>query len=249
MQKDRERLKKYLSGNGIEIGALQNPMDLTGLDVSVKYVDRCSAEELREHYPELNAMNLVSPDVIADAHSLTTIKDNSLDFIIANHLLEHLANPIEALQNWQQKLRAGGVIFLALPDKRYTFDKERALTTTEHVMHDFELRDTERAPLDKEHYLDWAQHVNGKKGAEREARAQELIDMEYAIHFHVWTDETFSKLLKTILSQHLLELEILDQADTYPAEKEFIFIIKKKGVTTNKGGSILSKIKSFFRKS
>jgi SAM-dependent methyltransferase len=248
MQKDRERLKKYLSGNGIEIGALQNPMDLAGLDVSVKYVDRCSAEELREHYPELKTMNLVSPDIIADAHSLVGIKDNSLDFIIANHLLEHLANPIEALQNWQQKLRPGGVIFLALPDKRYTFDKERALTTTEHVMSDFKLSAAERAPLDKEHYLDWAQHVNGKKGGEREARAQELIDMEYAIHFHVWTDETFGKLLNSILSQHLQELEILDQADTNPAEKEFIFIIKKKGINTSVKASFLSKIKSFFSK-
>jgi predicted SAM-dependent methyltransferase len=60
----------------------------------VKYVDRLNVTELRKHYPELDHVNLVPVDIIDDGESLPSFKDESLDFIIANHILEHSAKPL-----------------------------------------------------------------------------------------------------------------------------------------------------------
>jgi ubiquinone/menaquinone biosynthesis C-methylase UbiE len=40
------------------------------------------------------------------------LADSSQDFVIANHLLEHLPDPIGALKEWYRVLRAGGTLFL-----------------------------------------------------------------------------------------------------------------------------------------
>ena len=38
-------------------------------------------------------------DVVDDAQTLATFPDESVDFVIANHVLEHLEDPIGALEN------------------------------------------------------------------------------------------------------------------------------------------------------
>jgi SAM-dependent methyltransferase len=37
------------------------------------------------------------------------------DFIFSSHCLEHLTNPVQALEHWAGRLRPGGVLFLYLP--------------------------------------------------------------------------------------------------------------------------------------
>lgn len=43
------------------------------------------------------------------------------DFVFSSHCLEHLINPVLALEHWKSRLRPGGVLFLYLPhpDMRY----------------------------------------------------------------------------------------------------------------------------------
>jgi SAM-dependent methyltransferase len=43
------------------------------------------------------------------------------DFIFSSHCLEHLENPVAALEHWKDRLKPGGVLFLYLPhpDMRY----------------------------------------------------------------------------------------------------------------------------------
>lgn len=48
-----------------------------------------------------------------DAYKLP--KYDELDYIFSSHCLEHLENPIHALEYWKTKLRSGGVMFLYLP--------------------------------------------------------------------------------------------------------------------------------------
>lgn len=85
--------KIYLHGNGIEIGALHNPLWKTD-DVKVRYVDIMSVDDLRLQYPELSNYNLVPVDIIDNGEKLEKVNDESLDFIICNHMLEHCENPI-----------------------------------------------------------------------------------------------------------------------------------------------------------
>lgn len=43
------------------------------------------------------------------------------DYVFSSHCLEHLEDPIAALEHWQSRLRPGGVLFLYLPhpDMKY----------------------------------------------------------------------------------------------------------------------------------
>src|SRR6185436_2198523 len=114
----------FLRGDGIEIGALHQPLPVPAL-ARVKYVDRMTAVELRRQYEELAGQPLVETDIIDNGEQLTTIGDRTQDFVIANHFLEHCQNPVQTFHNLFRVLKAGGVVYLAVPDKRFTFDVDR----------------------------------------------------------------------------------------------------------------------------
>ena len=187
----------FLRGDGIEIGALHQPLSLP-TSARVKYVDRMTTTELRRHYEELADSPLVEPDIIDDGERLTTIEENTQDFVIANHFIEHCQNPILTLQNLFRVLRAGGVLYMAVPDKRFTFDVDRPCTTIEHLTRDF----AEGPEWSKrQHFEEWSRLVNKRAD---EAQVQEemrrLIDTDFSIHFHVWAAAELLELI-TVLRQ------------------------------------------------
>jgi ubiquinone/menaquinone biosynthesis C-methylase UbiE len=63
-------------------------------------------EKLRASYSTVG--NIRAPDIITDIQSITGIDDSSQDFIIANHVLEHLEDPLRALASIARVLRGGG---------------------------------------------------------------------------------------------------------------------------------------------
>lgn len=175
---------RFLLGSGIEIGGLQRPL-MVGKNAQVKYVDRMPVSELRRHYPELASVPLVEVDIIDDGERLAAIKDLSQDFVIANHFIEHCQNPILAFTNMLRVLKNGGVIYLAIPDKRFTFDRHRPDTPIDHLVKDYE-----QGPewSKSQHYIEWSRYVNHlREDVEILARAQQLMRMDYSIHFHVWS--------------------------------------------------------------
>jgi SAM-dependent methyltransferase len=94
------------------------------------------AQELREHYPELNGLPLEEVDILDDGERLGTISDGSLDFVIANHFLEHCKDPLLTLSYFARVLRPGGIVYLAVPDKRHTFDVDRPVTSLDNLFRD-----------------------------------------------------------------------------------------------------------------
>ena len=135
---DRESIASmYLRGEGIKIGALHNPL-LLPQSAKIKYVDRMSLPDLRKQYPELGSKELVDVDILDDGELLATIKDSTQDFVIANQFLEHCQNPIGAIRNMLRVLKEGGVLYLSIPDKRYSFDADRPVTSIEHLLKDYQ---------------------------------------------------------------------------------------------------------------
>jgi SAM-dependent methyltransferase len=188
----RKLASKYLSGDGIEIGALHSPLKVPSA-AKVRYVDRMSVADLRKQYPELSRCKLVEVDIIDNGENLTSIDDNSLDFVIANHMIEHCQEPIGTMQQFLRVLKPGGVLYMAVPDKRYTFDFDRPLTTIEHLVRDYR----DGAVLSKiQHSEEWCRLVQKVPDAEISSSVNNLISMDYSIHFHVWTKEEFIKLLQ-----------------------------------------------------
>jgi SAM-dependent methyltransferase len=225
----RRSFSHFLRGAGIEIGALHQPLDLKGLPISqIRYVDRMEVSELRRHYSELSGYQFVPVHVLDDGETLATFADASLDFIIVNHFIEHTHNPIGTLRNWLAKLRPSGIIFMAVPDKRRTFDAERPLTPLDHLAADDAQAPSEREPCDYDHYLEYARLVDKQIGAQTELHAQRLIATNYSIHFHTFVAATFAEMLRYAQEQCALPFEIAAYADTLPESDEFLFILRKK---------------------
>lgn len=210
----------HIKGHGIEIGAAQLPVKLPK-KASVKYVDIFTADELRKAWPQdYMKLDIVEIDVVDDAEKLSKFKTNSLDFIIANHFLEHCLDPIGTLINMTKKLRKDGVLFFAIPDKRYTFDKDRKITPYSHL--EAEYKDKDKSFL-VEHTEDFVKLGEKHKGNINK-RVKELIDSEYRIHYHVWTQNEMYELFTRASHDFSLKLEITAMVKN---GHEVIFILKK----------------------
>lgn len=195
----------FLRGEGIEIGALHKPL-LMPPAARVTYVDRMSAEGLRTHYPELKDLPLVDPEIIDDGETLSRMEAASQDFVVACHFFEHCQNPVITLRNFVRVLKPDGVLFLVVPDKLYTFDKERPSTTIEHIVRDFE---EGPAWSREDHYREYARLVDHAPAGEVEtARVQLLMDMDYSIHFHVWTKGEMLELLYALKDKYAFGYEV-----------------------------------------
>jgi SAM-dependent methyltransferase len=214
--------RRFVKGSGIEIGALHNPLRVPR-SVDVRYVDRMTVPELREHYPELERERLVEVDVIDDGERLDSIADGSQDFVVANHFLEHSQDPVGALGNMFRVLRVGGILYLALPDKRFTFDSKRPPTPLEHVLADH--RDGPEGSR-RSHYEEWARLVDGVPETEVQGHVESLLDRDYSIHFHVWTQADALELVAALRRELGLafDLEVAVRNG-----KENVFVLRKLG--------------------
>jgi SAM-dependent methyltransferase len=221
---------RFLSGEGLEIGALHMPLPVPP-QARVRQVDRMPVEELRRHYPEIAALPLQPVDVVDDGETLATIAPESQDFIVANHFLEHTADPIGTIETHLGKLRPGGVLFYAVPDKRFSFDFRRPVTPLEHMV-----RDHEQGPEGsrRQHYEEWARFV-ASTDEERAAegfeelvadRARELDAADYSIHTHVWTQASFLGLL--LLCRERFE-EAFDIEAVAQCSLELVVVLRKRG--------------------
>jgi SAM-dependent methyltransferase len=212
---------QYIQGDGLEVGALHSPLPLPGV-ARVKYVDRGSVEELRRQYPELNDKPLVNVDIVDNGEVLSTVADGSQDFVIANHFLEHCQNPIQTVQNLLRVMKPGGILYMAVPDKRYSFDAPRPITTVDHLVEEY-LQGTERT--ERSHYEEWVRFVHHvDEPVEAGRQVKDLMEMKYSIHFHVWTPAALLELVMTMKSQLHFNFEI----DLFVQNgNEMIFILRK----------------------
>jgi hypothetical protein len=224
----RQALRFYLKGEGVEIGALHSPLDLTGLAISrIRYVDRITVEQARAAYPELASHELAPVDIIDDGETLATCADGSLDFIIANHFIEHASNLFGTLNTWLRKLRTSGVIFMAIPDKRYTFDADRPLTPLAHIIEDYLAPAAELRQRDHEHYQEWSALVEKVAPEQTAQRIQHLIQTGYSIHYHTFVLQSFLAVLWQGQTQLAIPFEIVACADTVPGSNEFVVVLRK----------------------
>lgn len=74
---------------------------------------------------------------IAEAADLGTIKSNAYDFLLSSNCLEHVANPLKALEEWSRVITPGGYLLLVLPNKSNNFDHRRPTTTFDHILEDY----------------------------------------------------------------------------------------------------------------
>lgn len=209
---------KYLAGKGIEIGALHTPLT-TPRKADVAYLDFWDNDELRKQYPGLQNEKLVDVAIIDNCETLETVADKSQSFLIANHVIEHTQSPIDTLAAWLRVLKPGGILFMAVPDKRWTYDRNRPITPIEHLVAD--TADGGEASRTA-HYQEWVELCTDRDYVK--GTAEELQSQGYSIHFHVWDKPAFTGFLNYCRDTHGLKFDIV--ADSL-CKNEMLFVLRK----------------------
>lgn len=215
---------RYLKGDGIEIGALHNPIILPK-GTNVRYVDKWTAEHLSATYPELRDRKLVRIDIIDDGETLATIPESSKDFIVANHLLEHCRNPFRTVERMFALLKIGGVLYLTVPDKRYTFDAPRSVTPVQHLIKEYR-EGTEWSQ--QAHAEEYARDALGiVDAAELEEKIREILASggDSDMHWHVWTQDEILEMILALKREAGLSFET--ELFFRNGDFEVIFLLRK----------------------
>jgi GT2 family glycosyltransferase/glycosyltransferase involved in cell wall biosynthesis/SAM-dependent methyltransferase len=217
----------FLTGTGIEIGALHNPLPVPN-GASVRYVDRMDKPGLYQQYPELIKYRLVDVDFVDNGETLMLFKDKSEDFIIANHFLEHCEDPIGTLKAFLRVLRPGGILYCAIPNKSMTFDRDRSSTPLNHIIEDHEKGCVNSR---KSHYEEWVSLVEPHfqrtyaRGPVFDDRVNDLVMQHYSIHFHCWEAENFKELLYYVRDNYALSFDIILFCEL---DAEYVSVLRKR---------------------
>lgn len=140
---------QYLDGlRGVEIGgSLHNPFGLNTWNL-----DYTASTDTVYKQAELEALGSALPvDIVARGDALP-FADGSLDFVLSSHVLEHFPDPIGALQEWYRVIRPRGYLFMIVPHKERTFDRDRPRTTLAELIRRHE---TGEATARDGHYSVW----------------------------------------------------------------------------------------------
>jgi SAM-dependent methyltransferase len=96
---DSNYVRRYLVGEGVDIGGKPDPLALYA-----------------ELFPQITAIKTWDLED-GDAQFMHGVADDSLDFVFSSHCLEHINDPHEALVNWMRILKPGGHLIVAVPDE------------------------------------------------------------------------------------------------------------------------------------
>jgi SAM-dependent methyltransferase len=235
----RRRFASHLSGEGIEIGPGHVPFPLP-TSLSVRYVDRWEPTANSTLFPELGeSPGFPEPDVVAnlDLDRLSQFAGSSQDFVIASHVLEHLANPLAMLEDIHRVLRSKAHLVLLLPDRHKTFDCHRSPTPLAHLVDEYR-RDVRE--VDDAHIVDFLISTSAPLGDDTDVQplfqdfSKEEIELHRrrSVHVHVWNMDEFSEVLDYAANELGLCWEVVDtmapDADgTY--HNEFGWVLSKLG--------------------
>lgn len=125
---------------GLEIGALCKPV-VPPAAGRIEYVDHLPTEALREKYaadPNVDIDQIVPVNYVWGASTLPeAVGDQRFDYVIASHVIEHVPDPIGWFKEIAAVLKPGGVLSLAIPDKRWTFDCRREVTSASALIESY----------------------------------------------------------------------------------------------------------------
>lgn len=80
----------------------------------------------------------VGRQYILDAVDLSPVGKDAYDFVLSCNNIEHIANPMKAMEQWLSVLKKGGVLVVVAPRKEANFDHNRETVTFGHLLADYE---------------------------------------------------------------------------------------------------------------
>jgi SAM-dependent methyltransferase len=122
---------KYLDGLvGIEIGgSAHNPFGLNTLNVD--FTDDMTT--IFKDAEEQICGERLNVDIVAPGDDIP-LENESYDFVVNSHVIEHIFNPIAALREWKRIIKSGGYILSIVPIKELTPGETRGITTFQELL-------------------------------------------------------------------------------------------------------------------
>lgn len=112
---------------GVEIGGpsttgniiYENALSMDNVIFSNNTIWSNHTEEYNYYY------NKKGKVIINDAVNIKNIEDNTYDFCFSSHSLEHIANPLKAINEWLKIIKKNSYIIIIVPEKSLCFDHKR----------------------------------------------------------------------------------------------------------------------------
>lgn len=124
-----------LSGQGLEIGASWRPLLPKSKGYDVRVADHLDRAGLVAKYDGVRPTDAIEPvDYVLTGRGLIEEIDERFDWIVGSHVLEHTVCLVTFLRDAETLLRPGGILSLAVPDRRYCLDRFRDRTSLGRVI-------------------------------------------------------------------------------------------------------------------
>lgn len=238
-----------IEGEGLEIGPSFRPIAPKKLGFNIKTMDHLDRKGLVEKYKnDQNCKqyieNIEEVDYVWSGESYVDLigPDKKFDYIISSHLIEHVPSLIQHLKDCSDLLKPEGVYTLAVPDKRYSFDYFRQLTTVKDCILNYNSSNHSIASIteyflniiNKSGKISWNKYetatgfsfIHGVDNAVSYFNSLHEDDDYMDIHESVFIPSSFALLIADLKLMGLTDLEI---ASLTPAEYngEFYVTLKK----------------------
>jgi SAM-dependent methyltransferase len=239
---------------GVEFGPLSRPLALKS-ETEVYYVDHCSTEELKAKYAgdyHAHVDKIVDVDFVSSGEALSELVGDRapLDYVVASHVIEHVPDLAGWLMDMHASLNDGGLLYLVIPDKRFTFDLHRRPASFEEV--EAAYREKRKRPglrLVLDHFANvvdadtWALWDDYSKArSARYAHGPEFLNVAYEhhaegryidIHCWVFTPWSFMDLMGEISEQLGLGFTLASFMTTQSHDLEFYVTLRKSADKTD----------------
>ena len=237
---------------GLEIGPLNKPLvkkEELESNGEIFYLDHLSREELQEKFKDEASVKkdeIVSIDFVCrDGDLLKATSGHTFDYVVASHMIEHAPNLLLFLSDVHNILKPGGTCVLIIPDKRFTFDINRPVSTFGSVLENFlskaaypsisAVYDHSAMAINANGHNLWHGIVNAD---DTRLLASESIGWEaahrvhkeghyYDVHVNIFTPESFCSILEQAISHEIVFFEVNKFVDTQVGQIEFMLQLKK----------------------
>lgn len=243
----RSVIGRTLSGDVLEIGPGHEPFPIVS-GARVRYANHAVEGGRDTNWPELVGLPhgpKAGLNINLGVDGLDPIPDCSLDAVIACHVIEHLANPVAALREFERVLRRQGRLVLVVPDRNVTFDSVRQPTSLALVLAKFHRGVTQ---VDDEDIKEFCSAIYFQPPihptAVREWHNPQRLDAELlelhrrrSIHVHCWSPEEFASLIVGLLADNLVSWKFVDlYLPGDPRQIEFGLVLQP-GASTGRAAS------------
>lgn len=227
-------------------------------------VEKARAADLAYMADRIQAVDFIGNAIDVDEVVRKKYPAPSFHYILSSHNFEHIPNPIKFLRACSQIMVDGGYLSMAIPDKRYSFDYFRPISTTADFLSAF-FENRTRPTLAQiythkslaSYYLEGGTFAYGfsaeknpglvqymgKLGDIFEAWKQASLRepaLEYTdVHCSVFTPSSFELIILDIAKLDLIDLQIVEISPTKGLE--FIVHLQKRNALMEEAEFIMKR--------